>query len=383
MPENLQILSVARVNAIMQGLLDVRTIPQELVWNKRVPDSPATDGEILARWTQRMQIADLIADDQKAVAYASGKLSYESYTIPNIKHGAILTQEQLNQLNSIRAGGQLTGDGADYFNNTENAIVNGLLLGIDQRKEALKLAMLLDGFSYDRLGIKMSNVTWGMPSDLKVTLTGTDTWDAPSTATPVTQIQTLLRIARVRYGMNFNRITMSLTAFNYLIGTAEFQTKAKLIPMISLLGGTAPLPLQNTEFMRPLVANVLGVAELEIYEARYWSQGEDGTLTSAAYLPINKVLFTQTANDGNPMVYDFANAVVTESLLPQGAVTGMIGNFANAVRGPVAYASSEHNPPQIAYWGVARGIPRKKLLQSSAVMTVGTFTDLIPTTDPF
>lgn len=377
--ENMNILQVARVNAVMQGLLDVRTIPQDLVWNARIPDTPATDAEILARWTQRILIADLVADDQKAVAYSSGKLTFESYTIPNLKHGAILTQEQLNQLNSLQ--GRIQNDETGYFANTENTLVAGLLTGIDQRKEALKLAMLLDGFSYDRLGIKMTGVTWGMPADLKVTLTGTDTWDAPSTSDPVTQIQTLLRLALVRYGIKFDRLTMSLTAFNYMVHTAAFQNAAKLYLPVTI--SPTILPFANTAFMKPLVANVLGVEEVEIYEARYWSQGEDGVLTSASYLPINQVLFTAKTNDGNRMVYDFADAVVTESLLSQVAPTGIIGRFTSPTRGPVAYATAEHNPPQLAYWGVARGIPRKKILQSSAVLTVGTFSDLIATTDPF
>lgn len=377
MPENFNMLQVARVNAVMQGLLDVRTIPQELVWNTRVPDTPATDAEILARWTQRILIADLIADGQKAVAYSSGKLSFESYIIPNLKHGSILNQEQLNQLQSLQ--GRIQNDQTGYFTNTENALVAGLLLGIDQRKEALKLAMLLDGFSYDRLGIKMSGVTWGMPSDLKVTLTGTDTWDAPATADPVTQIQVLFRLALVRYGVKFDRLTMSLTAFNYMIHTTAFQNAAKLYLPVTV--SPTILPFSNTDFMKPLTASVLGVKEIEIYEARYWSQAEDGTLSSASYLPINQVLFTQIANDGNRAIFDFANAVVTESLLPAGS--GMIGTFGRAVAGPVSYATAEDNPPGVTYWGVARGIPRKKVLQSSAVMTVGTFTDLIPTTDPF
>src|ERR1043165_2093383 len=98
MPENLNIPQARRVNPVMAGLVAVRPLPQDLVWNRRVPDTPATDAEILARWTQRILIADLIADDQKAVPYSSGKLSYESYTIPNLKHGSILTQEQINQL---------------------------------------------------------------------------------------------------------------------------------------------------------------------------------------------------------------------------------------------------------------------------------------------
>lgn len=375
MPENFNILQVARVNAIMQGLLDVRTIPQELVWNARIPDTPATDAEILARWTQRILIADLIADDQKAIAYSSGKLSFESYTIPNLKHGTILNQEQLNQLNSLQ--GRIQNDETGYFTNTERSLIAGLLLGIDQRKEALKIAMLLDGLSYDRLGIKMSGVTWGMPSDLKVTLTGGDVWDNTS-STPVTQIQTLLLVGRVRYGIVFDRLSMSTTAFRYMIATTEFQNKAKLYLPLSV--SPTILPFQDIKFMQNLANSVLGVKEIELYDARNWSQNEDGTLTSSAFWPINKVGFTAIANDGNRSVYDFADAVVTESLLPTGS--GIIGSFGRAVRGPVSYATAEDNPPGVTYWGVARGIPRKKILQSSAVMTVGSFSDLIPTTDP-
>lgn len=371
-----QVLQVARIQRIIYALQDVRALPQQLLFSKRVADVPAVDEEIMGRFIGRVQIADLIADDSAAAVYSSGKLQFETTNVPNLKHGINMTQAMLNQLNSIQTLGVENDQG--IFSNYQRTQIDKLLLGIRQRKEALFVAMYLDGFSYDRLGVKMSNVTWGMPSDLKVT--PSTPWDNTS-ATPVSDVLLLRRYGLVRYGENWDRLDMSTAAYNFMLHTTEFQNVARAYQ----LGGTQAtvLPINNMEAMKPFAMQVLGIQELNLYDARYWQQAEDGTLSSAPYLPITKVVLSSRADDMDTNAHDFANGIVTESLVSGIGNTNMIGAFAGPTRGPVAYAttSPQLNPPGITFWGVARGFPRKYRQSSSAVLTVGTFSDPIPTTE--
>lgn len=376
-----QLLEAARINAIIQGLQDVRELPGQLRFLNRTPVVPTEEGEIMARFVGRAQIADLVADDAQANVYSWDKLNFETTNVPNLKHGRNLTQAMLALLNAIRQNGGLQND-MGIFSQYENRIVNDLLLGVRQRMEALCIAMALDAFTYNRFGIQITGASWGMPSDLKVT--PSITWDNPTTATPVTDILTLKRLATVRYGQDFNRATMSLTAFMYLIATTEFQNHARFV----LPTGIAPsvLPLQNTEYQRNLAQNILGLQEIELYDARYWTQAASGAVTSVPFLPNNKVIFSSTADDNDPNVTDFANGLTVESMINSLTRTDVIGGFPAPMRGPIAYATaanSQLNPPGITYWSVARGFPRKHKLQATAVMTVGTWSDTITTGVPF
>lgn len=380
MPSSWQILQAVRVNAIMQALQDVRTLPGELTFLSRTPITPALDGEIMARFIGRVQIADIISDDAAAGAYTSGKMTFETYNVPNIKHGATLTQEQVNQLLTIQQGGGITAN-QGLFADFETRLVDNLLLGIRQRMEAMIIAMHLDSFSYDRLGIKMSGVTWGMPSDLNIT--PSTAWTDATNATPVTDILTQKRYAQVRYGIVYDRMIMSLSAFLYMIATAEFIAKARmfLAPNVSYVN----LPTQNTEYMRNLASNILEVAEIELYDWRVWSQDSTGVIAQVPLLPINKVLLESRSNDNNASIMDFANGITTESVVNSMFGGNVVGRLGGPSRGPISYATvdGDLNPPNITYWGVARGFPRKHLLQANSVLTVGSFSDTIPTTDPF
>jgi hypothetical protein len=196
----------------------------------------------------------------------------------------------------------------------------------------------------------------------------------------------LKRNASIRYGVNLNRATMSTTAFIYMISTDEFQNKARVTVPLSI--NYSNLPVANLELQKNIAQNVLGLSELELYDARYWSQDEAGNITSAPYLPINKVILADTDNDNNPAVQDFANGITTESLLsgllPEMG-TGVIGNFAAGMRGPIAYTTVDPglNPPTLTVWGVMRGFPRRFRVQANGVLTVGQFTDTIAVGEPF
>lgn len=376
MAENLRLLQATRVNAIMNALQDNRVLPPNLPWSARIPDVPAVDAEIMARFVGQMQIADLIADDSAAVVYQAGRFNLESTTVPNLKHGAAMSQEMLNQLAAL--AGQMSPD-LGLFSAYENRTIDGLLTGVRWRKEALFVAMLIDGFSYDRLGIKMSNVTWGMPSDLKIT--PSVAWDTAGSATPIADILAAKLVAQTRYGITFNRVSMTTTDFRYMIATTEYQNKAKqfLPPQLSFTN----LALANLAQQQALAEATLGMT-IELNDGRYWSQDANGTPTSAPFHPVGKVILTDSSNDGSAAAWDFANGVVTESIVADLVGTGMIGNLGGAQRGPIAYvtpANPNLNPPGVTYWGVARGFPRKHLLQSSAVLTVGTYSDLIAVSD--
>jgi hypothetical protein len=380
MPTQYELLGAANVNGIMQGLQDQRLLPPTINWvRKRVPLVPAVDEEIMARFIGTPVVADIIADDAKAVVYSQGRFQVETTKIPNLKYGIGVNQSTLNQLDRLQRGFAPPEDKGmfeDWKNRTVEAVRNGVLM----RMEILTVAMLIDALNYDRLGIKLSGVTWGMPTDLKVT--PSVAWDTAGSATPVNDVYGILLTARVRYGISFNRITMSTTAFRYMIATTEFQNKAKAFLPANLTA--ANLPIANLAQQQSLAEATLGVS-IEIDDRRYWQQAADGSLSNIPILPITTVLLTDSRNDGDGGVYDFANGVVTESIVSD-AVGGALAQGLPVSRGPVAYvtpASPNLNPPGYIVWGVARGFPRKRLLQSSATLSVGTFADSISTAVPF
>jgi hypothetical protein len=351
---DLQILQAVRVNAIMRALQDTRELPGDLIALRRTPIVPAADGEIMARFTGRVLIADLVADDQKAAVYSAGKFTLERSGAPNLKLGQMLTQEQLKMLEAVANGVE---DETGFFNDTENYIVDALLLGVRQRMEAIRVASWIDGFSYNRLGIRMENVTWGMPADLKVTLEVPVTDHANCKI--VTYISQLKRRAQVRYGIMYDRWTLSRAAFDHVIQCDEFKEMARTY--------LAP----NVSFVNLNTADTRSMQTLEFYDSRYWSQDEDGSIVSEPFLPINKSALSSRANDNSRAVADFANGVPTEVTIANlGQGTGMIGTLPRNTRGPVAYVTAEHNPPQVTYWGVARGWARKHMLQETAAITL-------------
>lgn len=369
------IFSQVRIASVMNGILDPRLLPGEFVFSKRVPTVKAADSEITARFIQYPQVADLVADDQRAVVYNTGKFQLSSTKVPNLKIGAHMNQSQLAQVMQI-----LSNPGAsdiNFFQDWESNTIYNLRLGIQQRVEILLAAMMTDSFVYDRLGMKIS-ASWGMPSDLKPT-SGT-AWDNTA-ATPVTEILTLRRLAQVKYGMRLNRLTMSLAAFNYMIATTEFQNRAKVFMPLGMALGTN-YATENTDQMVNLAGKILDGINIVLYDQMYWSQNEAGTPSMFPYLPINKVIFDSTSNDNNRTVWDLANASVIEAMVA--SLGGRPIAAANAV-GPISYSTfpDNLNPPEITYWAVQRCFPRKHRLQANACMTVGSFTDPISATVPF
>jgi hypothetical protein len=176
---------------------------------------------------------------------------------------------------------------------------------------------------------------------------------------------------------------MDTTTFRYMVATAEFQAKAKVFvpPQLTFTN----LNLMDLSQQQNLAEATLGMT-IELNDSRYWSQDANGTATSAPFHPVGKVILSASQNDNDPGVWDFANGVVTESIVADLVDTAMFGGLGGAQYGPVSYATPANhnlNPPGIVYWGVARGWPRKHLLQVNAVLTVGSYGDLIAVGEPF
>jgi hypothetical protein len=372
-------MTALRLTQVIQGLIDIRDINAGLLWVGRTPITPAADGEILGRFTGNVLIADLIAEDSAAAVYSAGKLQFETYTRPKLKMGRSLTESQLSQLDQIRRG-EIRGEEA--FLNFIGPIATNCLAGIRQRMEFLIVSMLTDTMTYDRLGFKATGATWGMQSDLKVTTA--NPWDNTATGTPVSDILAVDLIGRVRYGITFNRLTMSTQAFRYMIATTEFQNKAKvyLPPQLTFTN----LNLSDLQTFQALAERTVNKT-IELYDSRYFVQDTAGNNTSAPYLAINKVIMDNTANDQNAMVRDFSNGIPQETKflgLPNAAVIGG-ETLQGGQYGPIAYMTypPELNSPELTLWGVAKGWPRKPKVQSNAVLTVGAFNDLVPVSEPF
>lgn len=384
-PAQIGFFSAARVTGLMQGLTDPRLLPQPLTWNARIPDVPATDEEVTAKYVGTLLIADLIADDAKAVTYSQGRFQFQSQQVPNLKMGLTMNQAMINALQRIKEMGGVQNDDVGFFTNRFQKMVADVKYGVELRKEVLKIAMLLDGFSYDRLGIKMTNVTWGMYSDLKVT--PSTAWTSTS-GVGLTDIATLRAVAQQRYGINLDRATMTTPALRALVAQTEYQSQAKSVNFAILLGApTQVAPLTPDSILKRQAELVIGgLGEpftIEIDDRRYWSQDSTGAITSNRFFPLSKVLLTSTANDGNSNAYDFANVVVTESIVANQMQSSAVGNIPVG-RGPIGYMTGnpDLNPPTLTAWGVARGFPRKHMNAASAVLSIGSPSETYDTSPP-
>lgn len=373
-------LRAMNINRRIRAIDDNRNKPAELMWTSRIPQNDnVLDSEIMMRYQGRHQIADLIAEDSRATVYGVGKFQLETNLLPKIKMGIKLNESELKALIELGDGRPTAMVGMDE-GSLVNRILESLLIGMDWRGEALRYAMLLNGFSYDRLGIKVSNLAWGLPADLMVT--PSTPWTTSASCTPVADILGIKEVAMTRYGLNLDRITMSTQALRLLLAATEFQNKAKLF-ISSPYDIATNFTMNDYGTLKPLAERVLGM-KIELNDARYWSTDSTGARASARFHPIEKVILTDTRNDGNMNVWDYANGYVVESMLLN-IGTSVIGDLPAAQRGPLTYAtvSPTLDPPDLTLWGVRRSFPRKIELASNAWLSVGTLTDSIPVTDPF
>jgi hypothetical protein len=375
-------LDSARINRIVRTLADeLEAIgARNLIALQRTPVVNADDNEIVGKFKGQFVAADVISDDQEAAVYDTvGQFEFVATEIPNLKLGSRVSQHMINRLARLRQNISGAND-VRYFTDWENTLAESLVTGVRQRMNALICAMWLDASSYDRYGIKLTNASWGTPAPLKANAAVAWTVANYATATPITDILALANtVAPDTYGETYNRITMSSKAFRYILKTAEYQSLMGgelrfdfRTAGIDGTGGTSvhqgsTMNMNDFGMHRQMVANLLGM-ELELYDGVFYERGNNGARTQVRYIPENKIVLSNSNDDNDASAMDFANGVVTESVVSPIIGSGGIGGEAF---GPIAYFTGNENlnPPDIVAWGVARGFPRKHRETATAVIT--------------
>lgn len=372
-------LDSARINRIVRTLADELEAVgmRNLLGLRRTPIVNADDNEIVGKFKGQFVAADVISDDQEAAVYDTvGQFEFVATEIPNIKMGSRVSQHMINRLARLRQNIS-GGNDVRFFTDWENTLAESLVTGVRQRMNALIMAMWMDASSYDRYGIKLTNASWGTPAALKVTATNQWTVAGAGAATPIDDFLTLAtQTAPDTFGEEYNRVTMSSQAFRYLIGTAQFKSyMAGLAGMEFKSPGTYATsvttsgiqPVPDFAMRRQAFANMIGM-EVELYDGHFYERSNNGKRTSVRYLPFNKIIFSNTQDDNDSTAMDFANGIVTESIVSPLIGHGGIGGESF---GPIAYFTGNENlnPPDIVAWGVARGFPRKHRETATAVYT--------------
>jgi hypothetical protein len=361
------LLAQTRIQAIIDEISDVRQRPENLLWVNRIPSVPALDEEILGRYTGRTLVADLVGEDQVAVVRAPQPIRLTQTKIPKLKHGEKITEKQIGLMSRIESNLASARERSifdDYIANSMMLLKNGVL----HRMEAIHNAMLIDAFSYSKLGIIISGLTWGMPSDLKV-LIGT-AWSISASATPVSDLLAVKRIASEKYGLNLNRVTMTTTDFVEMITTAQFRDAASALRGWNLTSTGNTIPTDNIDLQRDIASMVLGGMIIEINDRQYWDESTYGVQTATNFQPVGKIIMTSTAGDDNRSYWDWANGELAETVVDRmfgGALAMESGD-----EGPLAYATvgdPNLNPPGPVLWGAGRGWSRKHMEAASAVLT--------------
>jgi hypothetical protein len=379
-----KLLEAMRLTAIVEGIQDARFLTPDLRWLGRTPVIPRDEADILAGFTGDVFVADILTDDAKAVTYTEGAAQMKTHIVPNIKHGFRMDQKRTNDLVELAASGAARGTKYASFVGYLQEKAAELVEGIRQRMDIMCLQMRLDTMTYNRLGVILNGITWGMPASLKTTVAVM--WTDPVNSTPITDIETYLRNAAEGYGIIFTRITLSTKALTLIVNSDEFKDRLALIIAPSL--SVNLLPFGNLPYMQTLVQQLLsGITgsgpgqgnpiTIELDDRRFKQQHGDGSTTYLRPFPADMLLFDNPVFDNNAGAMRFANAVVTETVISSVVDTGMIGKFNAPQRGPVSYAvpNQDFNPPNIAVWAVARGFPEKVAVQATGRMRVGFFAD--------
>lgn len=362
--------STTRITRLVQTLANELEVNQPLTFLNRTPIVPVLDDmEILGSYSGPIFAADLITEDAEAVIVEGGRfeVSASVTSIPKMKIGMRVSESMLRRLTQLKQGIQLAGD-VSVITGWELDFATNLVLGVRQRMNAICAAMMLDNHTYDRLGVKLSG-GFGAPDELKVTVAPGESWIASNAAgaRPITHLEELVRTARVDFGKTLNRVTMSTLAFQRITASDEFAERARLL-----------LRLEPSQFSLGLLGDAQLVTAfqqmtnltLELEDNQMRVRNPNGSSTQSRYLPANQVLLSFTGDDNNRTAFDFANGIVTESIVAP-LIAGA-PDFGGEQVGPVAFynGNRELNPPDLRCWAVARGFARKHDKNATAVITI-------------
>lgn len=376
------ILAPANITRIIQETQDQLTLPMPLVWLERAAKVNASDDELTMQETSHVFAADIIAADSRALIRDSGSFNFFQHQIAKLKHGFGISESQVQLLRRIEANRAMDNEKISFTNYIARR-AKELLLGIEQRQEAMLNGMLMDSFDYDRLGIKLSG-TFGMKQDLKFNPVAA--WTSTSTAKPVRDLMNAIVYARRHYGEVYNRITMSYEALTNLVATDEFKDvyKANVFTWSAPTAGFDATVAANPGFYVGFLQNFIsaGIASqgagggpilIELDEGQYREASSASTIAGTQrFHPENVIYFTNSGDDGQSSGWDWGNGEVMEVVIGRMGGTGVIGEFTTEGYGPVGYATQADpnlNPPGLVMWAVARGGPRKHRDTCSAKLT--------------
>jgi len=337
--------------------------------------------ELFGSYEGQVFAADIIVDDQEAVIHEAG--GFQAYTgkgqmVPKIKHGARVGESMIRRLNELARQVTITDGDADLITGWENRMADRLVQGIRMRQNALSANMMLDLIAYDKLGVKIdTGSSWGMPTELK-RVAGTP-WAlsvadfiagiANPDAQPITDIRKTLAAGRAA-GATYNRVNMGSFTFNLITQTKEFSDMAKFVYRFDLPDGT--LDTSNVDVMSRLFEQMTGV-QLELDDTVYRERNTLNQNVMTRNLPVEYVLFSNSADDGNEAVFDYSNGIVIESLVAPLGNAAIFEAFGGAAqRGPFAFYNVPHdlNPPALVCWATQVGWPRKHVPEATARLLV-------------
>lgn len=367
-------LATERITGIWEALIEEDVRDAGRLFDTWVPLQEAADNEVMVRVTGNVIAADLIELDQKARIIQPQKLALEKTVIPKIKHGMSVDETMQELLQRINVAMATTRD-KTVFDNWIAGGLRRLLNGIRDRRELILAGMLVDDWDYNRMGIQASNVSFGTPTALKVTTS--PAWSNAGSATPITDIEGILQTAEDTYGELYDTLVMTRATWTEFVNTTEFKDRAQAWFQLNFASGTFPAGSRDSQMM--LAENILQRRNNDgsprpmkfiIYNKKTQIEAGDASLTPTQFLPDGAVILADSADFGSSQGWDFANAIVLETL--PGNVPLLIGSFPDGpTSGPLAYstgADPHGNPPGQLMWAVQRGFPRKHRLSVNAVL---------------
>lgn len=403
--QQISILSPPTVTRIMQETQDTLTLPMPLKWYQRANMPNVSDTEMTLKERSHIFAADIISADAKARIRDAGSFSFAQFSSDKIKHGYALSEEMLKLLVRLREGKAMDNE-YFAFESYLGRKARELELGAEQRVETMINGMLVDGWVYDRMGIKLSG-TWGMPADLKfnpVTPWASNAGIVDVTAKPITDIINCLMYALRHYGEAYNRLTMTFACLQAMTSTTEFKeiyksTEFKYAQTSDAnTSARANSPLFYLNFIMGFISDSIrlqtgmnsqgGVqngrlVEIEISEGQYREYSPSNNPLANGLTPFHpgegSIIFSNTEDDNNSNGWDVGNGECIEGLMASMGGSAVIdaASFATmgSVYGPLGYCTQADvhlNPAGIAMWNVRWAAPRKHRDTCTAKLTAYT-----------
>lgn len=374
-------LNSANIQRIVETAASVLERERPLTYIDRLSSVNATDDEITGRFVARQLAADVMAPDQKALVYEAGQLQLFIHQLAKIKYGRNFSESQLIQIDKLRNGLVRRTEQDAWFDFEQNFGAN-LLHGVRMRQNQLAVGMMLDSLTYNRFGMQLTNLSWGMPANLKVTMSPALSLDGGTTsnvanAKPVAAILNMDRVDADNYGLGrFNRVTLGTKALDLITQTDDFRNRASMYTGLAFPMAAGMLGIESRQAMVNLFGQILEGKQIVLDDAQIREQAADGSMATSRYLPDNKIILDRTSN--GPMEWDWGNAILIESMVAEmiggGSIIGENPRmFADGSYGPLAYytgASADLNPPGLNGWVCSRGFPRKFVPEANAVITL-------------